>query len=197
MSFDKYFIDKINTMNIGQRIKALADSKNVSAKELAEKIGRTRQAVYDIYSGKVSINVDQLEKIALALDIEIVQLFIGDQQIRQSRDDIIKMMKTIFGRMIEHGYYNFFHIRQLMYNIYVHATLGEGLVNLNLKKVSGEYDYPFTETYKPLKEKLSEEELKKFSIVNEKSAVELTQILTYTNYEQLITEFVKENYSVE
>lgn len=185
-------------MDIGQRIKAIAESKNISVKELAEKIGRTRQSVYDIYSGKVSVNVEQLEKLASALDVDIVNLFIRETQIRQSRDDIIRMMKTVFTRIIDNGYFNFFHIQQLIHNIYIHATIGEGLVNLNLAKVSGEYDYPFIETYKPIKVRLTDTEIKEYSTVAfEKGAMDLTQIIAFSNYDQIITDFISENYNID
>jgi len=183
-------------MNIGQKIKSIADSKNVTAKDLAEKIGRTRQAVYDIYSGKVSVNVEQLEKICNALDIEVVALFIGDKQIRQSRDEIIQMMQTIFGKILEEGYFNAYHIHQLMVNLYAHASIGEALVNLKVIEITNKYDYPFIERYKPLKGKLADKELKELYDISFKNGpLLLTQIMTYSNYDQLISDYIRENYN--
>jgi len=74
-------------MEIGQRIKKIAEEKRISAKEVGKMIGHTRQSIYDIYAGKVSINVKNLEKIAIALDEPIINFF-TEQQIPQKKQAI-------------------------------------------------------------------------------------------------------------
>ena len=62
-------------MEIGKRIKEIATSKKVSANELAGLLNKTRQNIYDIYLGRVSVNTDLLEKIANVLYEPITSFF--------------------------------------------------------------------------------------------------------------------------
>jgi transcriptional regulator with XRE-family HTH domain len=65
-------------MGIGSRIQEIARSKNISPQELGKMIDKTRQAIYDIYNSRVSVNVDVLLKIAKALDEPVISFFMGD-----------------------------------------------------------------------------------------------------------------------
>lgn len=133
-------------MKIGEKIKKTAQSKNISAQELAKRVSRTRQAIYDIYSDRVSINVKLLKKIAVALNEPIINFFI------EGPDSYYDMIPKAIP--IE-------EINKLMAHIHESAKEGHGLVNLHLIKSSdGMYimEYEFSE----LKNPLSEEEINKY-----------------------------------
>jgi transcriptional regulator with XRE-family HTH domain len=133
-------------MNIGEKIKKTAQSKNISAQELGKKVNRTRQAIYDIYSDRVSINVKLLKEIALALDEPIMNFFI------EGPDSYYDMIPRAIP--IE-------EILKLMANIHESAKEGLGLVNLHLIK-SKEGMFVMDCAFRELKELLSEPEIDKF-----------------------------------
>jgi transcriptional regulator with XRE-family HTH domain len=62
-------------METGNKIKLIAEEKGISAQDLADRLGRTRQSIYDIYNGRVSLNVDLLIKIAKELNEPIINFF--------------------------------------------------------------------------------------------------------------------------
>ncbi len=62
-------------MEIGRRIKLIAEEKGISVQELANRLGRTRQSIYDIHNGRVSLNTNLLIKIAKELDEPISRFF--------------------------------------------------------------------------------------------------------------------------
>ena len=66
-------------MLIGEKIKIIAGSKGVSVLELAKRLGRTRQGIYDIYNSRVSVSVDQLKKIAEIYKHPIMNFLINNQ----------------------------------------------------------------------------------------------------------------------
>ena len=65
-------------MKIGLKIKDLAELKKISTKELAKKINKSRQTIYDIYSGRVSISVELIQQIAIALNVSVLEFFDED-----------------------------------------------------------------------------------------------------------------------
>ena len=150
-------------MDIGQRIKEIAESKNISAKELADHIGRTRQAVYDIYRGKVSVNVELLSKICEKLNIEMPELFIPESDKLPNAEDLKKLIRMVFAYILERNYISIDHIVKLMTNIYLNINNGKGLARLELTENMNNDVYPFKEDYKTSKEKLSDKELKDFA----------------------------------
>jgi transcriptional regulator with XRE-family HTH domain len=62
-------------MEINLKIKELIDQKGITLKLFGEKLGRSRQNVYDIINGKQQITVELLEKIAIVLDVPINTFF--------------------------------------------------------------------------------------------------------------------------
>jgi len=150
-------------MEIGQRIKEMAESKNISAKELADHIGRTRQAIYDIYRGKVSVNVEMLSKICEKLNIEMPELFIPESNKLPNAEDLKKLIRMVFAYILERNYISIDHIVKLMTNIYLNINNGKGLARLELADNLNNDVYPFKEDYKTSKEKLSDKELKDFA----------------------------------
>lgn len=130
-------------MKIGQRIKEIAISKNVSARELGERIGRTKQATYDIYSQKVSVNTDLLGKIAEALDEPIINFFIDSQ------DALYDMIPYIIPMP---------EIHKLMKEIHESVKEGFALINLSITK-SPEGMFLFDYEFRQLKQKLTKKEV--------------------------------------
>jgi transcriptional regulator with XRE-family HTH domain len=150
-------------MEIGKKIKEIAEAKNISVKDLGEKIGRTRQAVYDIYTGKVSVNVELLNKICAVLGIEVYTLFVAENDLPQTKDELKRIIGGITSQVINNNYIFAIHVRELMLNIHMKAKEGMGLINLEFNSKLKASDYPFVEHYKPLKTAISKPELQKYS----------------------------------
>lgn len=68
---------------LGERIRACRDAQNLSQDRLAKMIGGTSDGSYisRIERGKVSVSVDNLYKIALALNIKVHDLVNLDKSI--------------------------------------------------------------------------------------------------------------------
>ncbi|NQV02375.1 MAG: helix-turn-helix transcriptional regulator [Bacteroidia bacterium] len=144
-------------MEIGKRIKDVAERKKISAVELADELGKSRQAIYDIYKGKVSVNIDLLEKIALALDEPMVSFLqepakpsIDRQALREIISEIIKEIMTRY-------YIHYSDLQELSKEIHDKAKEGEGLVNLRVKRTRERVE--ITPDYRKLKNNLPEKEL--------------------------------------
>lgn len=56
---------------IGLIIKELSKLKKISVVELSERLGFTRQSIYDTFTKRVSMSIDDLEKWAAALEIDV------------------------------------------------------------------------------------------------------------------------------
>ena len=132
-------------MNINQKIKQIARLKNLSAKGLGEKIGRSSQAIYDIYSGRVSVNVKLLEKIAEALDEPVFKFFI------ESPDDYHSMMPNVIPME---------EIHKLMVSIHEFSKEGKAMYHMRIHK-STEGIYILDSSFAKLEKQLKPEELVK------------------------------------
>jgi transcriptional regulator with XRE-family HTH domain len=150
-------------MEIGQKIKEIAESKNISAKDLGDRIGRTRQAVYDIYAGKVSVNVELLNKICAVLGVEVYTLFTDENDLPQTKDELKRIIGNVTSQIINNNYIFAIHIRELMVNVHMKAKEGMGLINLEFNSKLNAIDYPFVEYYQPLKMAISKKDLQKYS----------------------------------
>jgi transcriptional regulator with XRE-family HTH domain len=62
-------------MDIQLEIKNLIEKQGVSYKDFGEKLGRSRQNVYDILNGKQQITIDLLSKISQVLNVPITYFF--------------------------------------------------------------------------------------------------------------------------
>ena len=133
-------------MSVGSNIQEIARGKNISPQELGKMIGRTRQAVYDIFNGRVSVNVDLLLKIAKALDKPVISFFKGDPD---AYYDLVPMAFPIND------------ILNLMSEIHEYAKKGQGLVNLHLSK-STEGIFILERYYVDIKHKLDDEFINRF-----------------------------------
>lgn len=61
-------------MNIGLRIKELASKKKLEIPEIAEKLGKSKQAVYDMLS-KQDLNTSVLRELSAILKVPITAFF--------------------------------------------------------------------------------------------------------------------------
>ncbi|MEI6765057.1 MAG: helix-turn-helix transcriptional regulator [Bacteroidota bacterium] len=182
---------------IGLKIKEIAEKKNVSVKNLADSIGRTRQAIYDIYSGKVSVNVDMLNKICGVLGVPVYTLFIGESQLPQSQVELKKVINSILAQVIKKNYVEKLAIRQLMINIYTKASEGHGLVSLELKADKGEGQPVFHEVYKPLKNKLTDSELKDAAnLIFKKFFTNIKEMADTADYGKILDAYIDDHFKV-
>jgi len=133
-------------MKIGNRIKEIARSKGISAQELGKNVGRTKQAMYDIYSQKVSVSTVLLEKIAKALNEPLHSFYVTSEK---DYMDMVPEAIAIRG------------IHTLMDLIHEKAQEGNGLVNLTFTR-SPEGRIYFDYEFRPLESKLTEDEIKRF-----------------------------------
>ena len=130
-------------MNIGHKIRHVAESKNVSAQELGELIGRTRQGIYDIYNGRVAVSVDQLNNIAESLKEPIVNFFIEDPD---SYYDMIPQVIPI-REILKH-----------MKHVHEQAKRGSGMVNLRIFRTKDGM-YILESEFRELKKELGVKEI--------------------------------------
>lgn len=133
-------------MNTGKRIQEIAKSKGVTARKLGKMVGRTPQAIYDIYSERVSINVKLLEKVAKALDEPIFNFFI------ESQDALYDMIPHIIPMP---------EIHKVMKNIHESVKKDMALVNLSIIKTP-QGMFLFDCEFRELKQKLTTEEVDLF-----------------------------------
>ena len=133
-------------MLIGEKIKIVAGSKGVSVLELAKRLGRTRQGIYDIYNSRVSVSVDQLIKISEALEEPILNFFIDDPDSYYRKiPQVVSMRETL----------------NLIEQVNEHATRGEGMVNLRIFRTRDGM-YIMESEFRQLKEELTDDEKIKF-----------------------------------
>jgi len=133
-------------MLIGEKIKSIAALKGVSVFELAERIGRTRQGIYDIYNSRVSVSVEQLIRISEALEEPILNFFIDDPESYYEKiPQVVSMRETL----------------KLIEQVNEHATRGEGMVNLRIFRTRDGM-YIMESEFRQLKIELSDDEKIKF-----------------------------------
>ena len=132
--------------SLGIRIKEVAKSKKVSAQQLADMIGKTRQAVYDILNDRVAVSTETIMKIARELKVPLSDLLFDDPD---SYYDL--MPKAI--PMDE--------ILKLVTKIHEEAKQGNALVNLRITK-SRDGMYILESFFRELKYNLTEEDKSKF-----------------------------------
>ncbi|GAA4161042.1 hypothetical protein GCM10022217_26070 [Chryseobacterium ginsenosidimutans] len=61
-------------VEVGRQVRRFREKKKLSQTELAERIGKDRQYLYKIETGKVSSSIFTLAVIALALEISLSEL---------------------------------------------------------------------------------------------------------------------------
>ena len=68
-------IENITLKKIGRRIQELRSLKNLSQQDLAAKINYDKSNMSRVESGGTNMTVSTLEKIANALEVELIELF--------------------------------------------------------------------------------------------------------------------------
>jgi len=81
-------------MNVGENIREAAVNKKITASKLAGIVGKTRQWVFDLYNGKTSPRVNDLVKIAEALDTPVEYFLLGFP-VHDESDDFHKLQTDI------------------------------------------------------------------------------------------------------
>lgn len=80
-------------MHVGEKIRTIRTSKNLSADKLAKKAGLGQSTISEIELGKKSPTVVTLSKICSALNITLVELFSSDS--RFELEDITPELKEL------------------------------------------------------------------------------------------------------
>ena len=96
---------------VGQNIKTLREIKDISQKELADKIGVPSGTLSHIERGSRQPSIDMLYSIADALNVSVLNFFLDKEEItRFMYDDVIKMrfpgserLNEILNQLIENG----------------------------------------------------------------------------------------------
>lgn len=182
-------------MDIGLKIKELAKAKKMTARELGGQIGRSRQAIHDIYANKVSISVDILQKISNALGVEIHTFFTTESTLPNSKEELIELINNVSGMITNKNYIPLVTIKTLILNIVKNAFEGNGLVFLELKFDVEKGKYIFNEHYKELNIKPTEKELNYYS----KSVFgnvfrDIKESLNTSDYTKLVKEYIDKMY---
>ena len=133
-------------MNIGEEIRYIAKKRKISAQKLGEAIGRTRQGVYDIYNGRVSVSVDQLLDIAKVLKTPLGRFLMTDPD---AYYDMIPNVLPI-QEVLKH-----------MQHIHEQTKRGAGLVNLRIFKTPDGM-YIMESEFRELKHEIEKTAMEKF-----------------------------------
>ncbi len=59
----------------GKKMKGIRNEKNISQEKLASKSGLHRTYISDVERGNRNISLENIEKIAKALDVPVIELF--------------------------------------------------------------------------------------------------------------------------
>lgn len=78
----------IHTMTINEKIEQIRKSKGITKKHIAEKCGHTPAWYTDILKGR-SIKVDTLQKIADALEVDIIVFFEENLSVSHKNKQVI------------------------------------------------------------------------------------------------------------
>ena len=77
-------------MNLGENIRDLRKSKNITQEQLAKRIGVKRSVISKYENNTVNINISTLDEIANALDVTTIQLMYGEE-ISQAIETTMKL----------------------------------------------------------------------------------------------------------
>lgn len=83
----------INKIDVGQKIRDLRKSKNVSQQELGNALGKSHAAISDIETGKTDLSVKDLTQIAAFFDVS-VDTFIGSPAVQPSSTPFFNQLRT-------------------------------------------------------------------------------------------------------
>ena len=78
--------------DIGENIQAILNAKNISQTDLAQQIGVSKQVLNKIIRGKKAINIEEISKIAKALDMTIEALI---KSKKANNESVLVMMGNV------------------------------------------------------------------------------------------------------
>ncbi|MED0705272.1 helix-turn-helix domain-containing protein [Aneurinibacillus aneurinilyticus] len=103
-------------LSVGEKIRTLRKKSGLSQERLAFKAGIAPSYMGQVERGTKSPTIDILEKIAVALDVTLEELFSFDQNVSEQVDKTIieKIAFQLYGRskMEQEAIYNF--VKQLL-----------------------------------------------------------------------------------
>ena len=70
------------------RIKEVCDEKGIKVNSIADSVGISLPALYNIVNGKMSPKMETLEKIATALNVPMSQLFASPEEVQPKKDGV-------------------------------------------------------------------------------------------------------------
>ena len=82
-------------MRIGENIKAIRQSKNMTQEELAGKIYTTRQTVSNYEKGRSDPDLETIKRIAEALETDASVLLYGD-----GRSEVFRTLKRVYQTLV-------------------------------------------------------------------------------------------------
>ncbi len=82
-------------MRIGENIKAIRQSKNMTQEELAVKIYTTRQTVSNYEKGRSDPDLETIKRIAEALETDASVLLYGD-----GRSEVFRILKIVYQTLV-------------------------------------------------------------------------------------------------
>ena len=91
-------------MSIGLKINKLRKEKSMSANDLAEQIGVSKELIYAYEKGKAEPPLEKLHKIAKVLDVDISYFIIESPK----NDVIVTQLQIVKGMLIGKGIWNEF-----------------------------------------------------------------------------------------
>lgn len=85
---------------VGNNIKKYRDTRNMSLQVLGEKVGLTKKTIQRYENGEIRIDMDRIEDIANALEVEVPQLLDGAQSfLGMNVDNIGTTLVPLVGRI--------------------------------------------------------------------------------------------------
>lgn len=78
------------------RIKEILSEKGMTSKELAEKMGKSRQYISNIITGGKGMSITTLSEIARVLDVEFRELFAASRDSHSEINGYIKVNNEIY-----------------------------------------------------------------------------------------------------
>ena len=85
------------------RIKDLMDEKGIKSVQLSEMVGISKVSISNLLNGKLKPSFDTLEKISIALEVPMWQLFASPDEVIPKRDTAPKQRCTqnVFRRSLQ------------------------------------------------------------------------------------------------
>ncbi|MDE5059370.1 WO male-killing family protein Wmk [Wolbachia endosymbiont of Drosophila burlai] len=100
LSIGEYEENKISVpYKVGQRIKEWRLIRGYTQKDLANKVGKTNQGIYEYEQGRAAVSLEMLDEIAKVLSISIIDLLPeSDEEVEEKLSNLIEEYKKIESR---------------------------------------------------------------------------------------------------